>query len=332
MARDREAGRQGQLFGEPVPEKGGPRVGAAPVPEELERIADELPDNLYLGTSSWSFPGWKGLVFDRSVSKATLAREGLAAYARHRLLRAVGIDRTYYAPISAEAFAEYAAVVPDSFRFLVKASGECTSPRRRAGGRNELFLDAGYAADQVVAPFVEGLGKKAGPLVFQFPPLGRAHTGEPARFATLLEEFLRALPSGPWYAVELRDRELFGPEYLDALESAGARHCLNVHPRMPSVAEQARPGASRSSGPLVVRWMLHAGLDYEAAQRRYEPFSRLVDEDTASRSVLAGLCAERAGRADEIVIVANNKAEGSAPLTVFRLAERIAERLRGESV
>lgn len=68
-----------------------------------------------LGTSSWSFPGWAGIVYDHSVSTATLARRGLAAYARHPLLRTVGVDRTYYGPITAEDFAAYAAAVPDEF-------------------------------------------------------------------------------------------------------------------------------------------------------------------------------------------------------------------------
>tara|TARA_B110000116_G_scaffold252820_1_gene249041 strand:- start:988 stop:1329 length:342 start_codon:yes stop_codon:yes gene_type:complete len=75
---------------------------------------------------------------------------------------------------------------------------------------------------------------------------------------------------------------------------------------------------------LVVRWMLHAGLRYQAAKDRYQPFDRLVDEDQPSRegiavAVLDALVAERPA-----FVIANNKAEGSAPLSVFRLAERIA--------
>ena len=69
--------------------------------------------------------------------------------------------------------------------------------------------------------------------------------------------------------------------------------------------------------------MLHAGLHYEAARDRYEPFDQIVDEDRPSReriavAVLDALIAERSA-----FVIANNKAEGSAPLSVFRLAERI---------
>jgi len=317
------------LFGGPPPGV----VGPAEVPAEIAALARELPADVRLGTSSWSFPGWQGIVYDRAVTAGRLARHGLTAYASHPLLRAVGIDRTYYAPLTAAEFAAYAADVPESFRFLVKGAGQCTTPYRRAEGggafeANELFLDGGFANDQVVGPFVEGLGARAGPLVFQFPPLGARIRKEPARFAERLGTFLEALPRGPLYAVELRDRELFGDEYVAALRAAGARHCLNVHPRMPPVAEQRQRTAALGDGPLVVRWMLHSGLEYEQAVERYEPFSRLVDEDPDSRVALAELCVSQIVRRQPVVIVANNKAEGSAPLTICKLAGSIVERLR----
>jgi len=331
MARDPAGKGQLDLFGGP-PTGRGRGVGPAAVPGALDRIAGELPVGVHLGTSSWSFPGWEGLVYDRAATKNVLARTGLGAYARHPLLRTVGIDRTYYAPIPASAFADYAADVPEDFRFLVKGSSETTSPYRRdaAGrraGRNELFLDPGYATDEVVRPFVEGLGDKAGPLVFQFPPVGADHTKDPPRFAERLASFLASLPRGPVYAVELRDRELFCSDYVAALDSGGATHCFNVHPRMPSVGVQRELAAPLADGPLIARWMLHSGLVYEEARQRYEPFSRLVDEDPDARDALAELAIDHSIRRKMVIIVANNKAEGSAPLTVFKLAESIVSRL-----
>jgi uncharacterized protein YecE (DUF72 family) len=306
-------------------------VGPAEVTDDVAALGRGLPRQIRLGTSSWSFPGWSGIVYDREVTPAVLAREGLAAYARHPLLRTVGVDRTFYAPMPATALAEYAAAVPDDFRFLVKAPSLCTSPwvedepgRKRP---NELFLDPSWTAAEAVAPFVEGLGAKAGALVFQLVPLGARITSEPARFAARLGEFLRALPRGPAYAVELRDRALLCPEYAEALAAGGAVHCVNVHPRMPAVADQRRlVDPADASRPLVIRWMLGPGLGYEEARARYEPFSRLVDEDPESREPIAELCIEHMLRGREVIVVANNKAEGSAPLTVGQLARAIARK------
>ncbi len=309
---------QRSLFGDAGP------VGPADIDSDIAEIAAALPPNVRLGTSSWSFPGWAGIVYDRVATPMVLARHGLAAYARHPVLRSVGVDRTFYAPLSARELAEYAAVVPDTFRFLVKAPAACTSPWIEDGSR---FLEASWATAEAVAPYVEGLGPKAGALVFQLVPLGTAHTREPARFAERLGAFLAALPPGPTYAVELRDRALLGPAYEHALAAANAVHCLNVHPRMPPIAEQHRWIDTETRRPLVVRWMLHEGLGYEQAVSRYEPFSRLVDEDPHSREQLADLCVEQALRGRDVLVVANNKAEGSAPLTQCKLARAIGERL-----
>ena len=171
---------------------------------------------------------------------------------------------------------------------------------------------------------VRGLGNLAGPLVFQFPPQGGAITREPARFAERLGRFLEALPEGPLYAVELRDAALLTPSYVDALAAAGARHCLSLHPRMPPALVQREQTAALPSGPLIVRWMLRSGLTYERARQRYAPFSRLVDEDPERRAILAAMCAEHALAGRDVLVVANNKAEGSAPLTLFELARAIA--------
>lgn len=331
------------LFGEPAEPPPGAepltRRGVAPAAAaaEVVRLAAELPPELRLGTSSWSFPGWRGLVYDGEYSEGQLARHGLAAYAAHPLLRAVGIDRTYYRPLSAEELAGYAAVTPASFRFLVKSHDWVTSPWRdaagasRTGGRRSLeenpcFLDAGYAVDAVVAPFVTGLGERGGPLVFQFPPLGRPWANEPGRFVDRLAAFLERLPRGPLYAVEVRNATFLTPAYAAALGNAGVLHCYNVHPRMPPPLEQAEVINPAAAKAFVARWMLNPMFDYAAAQAQYAPFDRLVDEDPQSRDQFAELCLLALGAGRPAYVIVNNKAEGAAPLSVQRLAERIVAR------
>src|SRR5262245_24849554 len=150
-----------------------PGVGAAAVSPILDAAARRLPSHLYLGTSSWAFPGWQGLVYDHTASVSILARHGLSAYAQHPLLRSVCLDRTFYAPLPAADLAAYAAVVPGDFRFMVKAHAWCTQPGRRDPSRsgprayvpNEYFLHPGYATEHVVEPCLTGLGNKAGAIL-----------------------------------------------------------------------------------------------------------------------------------------------------------------------
>ena len=77
---------------------------------------------------------------------------------------------------------------------------------------------------------------------------------------------------------------------------------------------------------VVIRWMLHGGFRYDQAKARYAPFERLVDPDPSTREQVAELVAEAAAAGRETTVVANNKAEGSAPLTLRALAESVLAR------
>lgn len=313
-------------------------VGPAPLDERVRALGERLPRGVFLGTSSWTFPGWAGLVYDREVPATRLSHEGLSAYGQHPVLRTVGIDRTFYGPISAEAFAEYAERVPEGFRFLVKAHEACTLARWPTHERygavrgqvNDRFLHASYATDVVVAPFVEGLGAKAGPLVFQFPPQDPQSFGGPGRFVERLHAFLSALPRGPLYAVEVRNAALLTEEFAQALADVGACPVVAVWRDLPDPWTQAvRTHAARARA-LVVRWMLPPRLGYEEARAKYAPFNRLVDEDVATRQSLARLCSLAARRGQPAFVIINNKAEGSAPLSALKLAARIVREQGGQ--
>jgi uncharacterized protein YecE (DUF72 family) len=316
--------------GDPGDRPAGRRAGVQPaaVPPAVGALAASLPAAIRLGTSSWSFPGWTGIVYapaatGRPLSEATLARDGL--------------DRTFYAPLPADAFARYAAQVPDGFRFVVKAPAAFTDPVVRQPGSgmaardNPTFLDAPAAAAAFVQPAVAGLGPRAGPLVFQFPPLGRRLLADVPRIVARIAAFMTMLARGPAsggppLAVEVRDPELCTAEMAAALRDCGAVPCLAIHARMPPAAVQAEVfGLDREecAWPIVARWNLHAGRAYEEARADYFPFDRLVEEDEPTRAAVARLAARAAALGRTTFVTINNKAEGSGPLSVRRLAAAI---------
>ncbi len=302
---------------------------AAPDRHHVE-LARRLSPLVRLGTMSWSFPGWKGLVYGGDVSSKSLAELGLGAYSKHPLLRAVEIDRSYYEPLSSETLAAFAQQVPSGFGFLLKAHEACTVRRfpsharygKLRGAQNPRFLDAAYATESVIEPARRGLGAKLGAVLFQFPPSAENRT--PQAFANELAAFLAALPAGVTYAVELRNAELLGREYAAALASTGAIHCHNVWSAMPSVSIQAKQLPPSARHPLLIRWLLRPGDEYAVARERYSPFSHLVDPDEQGRERIARLVARAAQHGVPALVLVNNKAEGCAPASVFQLASAIA--------
>jgi uncharacterized protein YecE (DUF72 family) len=335
----------GDLFDDGLPEPPAPpaparrtnagvaKVTPAEQPGSMLELAAAIPERVHLGTSSWNFPGWRGRVWQAEHAESQLSRHGLAAYAQHPLLRSVSLDRSFYRPLSSSQYAAYAAQVPGHFRFVVKAPSLVTDaqvrgPEGRGMQPNPAFLDPQLASSEFVLPALEGLGPKLGALVFQISPLPGSWLRRMPELLQRLGDMLAALPSlsgapDAVVAVEVRDAQLLTPEFVQVLRAAGATYCLGLHAKMPPIEAQLPLLRALWPGPLVCRWNLHrkhGAYGYEEAKALYEPFDRLVDPDPDTRQVLARVIAATAAAGFHSFVTINNKAEGSAPLSVLELA------------
>lgn len=288
---------------------------------EAAAIAARLPQGVFFGTSTWSFPGWAGIVYSRRATTAELAREGLREYARHPLLRTVGIDRGYYGPIPARDLERYAQQLPPGFPCCAKAPEAITAAVRSGGGANPDFLRAERFVEEMVGPFLDVFRRHTGPFVIQLPPAPRTAAPDPAAFAERLDRFLAALPRGARYAVELRDPPLLSPEYRAVLAARGAAHVYNYATAMPMPAEQADRVPVQTAPFAMIRLLMRPGTRYEERREEFLPFDRIVDPSPEMRAQVVGLvrAAVRLGR--ETFVLVNNKAEGCSPATIRALAE-----------
>ena len=328
-----------------------PRAGveATAVDDATRTLAAALPHGLHLGTSSWHFPGWAGLVWGGDYAEATLSKHGLVAYARHPLLRSVSLDRAFYRPLTATQYAGYAAQVPAHFRFVVKAPAlVCDAQVRAEDGRgrapNPAFLSTELAIRQFVQPALEGLGDKVGALVFQISPLPRHMLARlPAlidRIGALLSALPRLQPAAPGgvIALEVRDAAFLAPEHAPHLArtlraaraASGNRvtYCLGLHAKMPPIEDQLPLLRALWPGPLVCRWNLnpvHGPYGYEEAERLYKPYDRLHHPAPETRAALAAVIAGTTGRGQNAFVTISNHAEGCAPLMVRGVAEEVAK-------
>ena len=317
-------------------------VRPAPFDPALVALAAALPPQLRLGTSSWTYPGWNSLVWDGDYPDSVLSREGLAAYAQHPLLRCVGIDRSFYRPLTASQYADYAAQVPADFRFVVKAPSLVTDAlvRSKSGqGRqaNPAFLDPDLAWRTFVQPALEGLGAKVGALVFQLSPLPLAQLQRWPELLQRLHAMLLAQPAlAPTapdgvLAVEVRDPQCLTPEFAAVLRATGATYCLGLHAKMPRLQEQLPLLRSLWPGPLVCRWNLnplHGAYGYEVAEKEYSPYDQLVDPDLDTRLLLARTLAGVTGAGQNAFVTVSNKAEGCSPLSVRALSQQVQQLLQ----
>jgi len=295
---------------------------------ELESLRDRLPSKVRFGTSSWTFPGWAGLVYTKRYgSQKRFLRESLGEYASHPLMRTVGIDRGYYTPVPAEDLATYARQLPDDFRAAMKVWQQVTMPGfprhprygENAGRPNPDFLNPALFVESVHAPVLASFARNMGPWIVEIAPC--PFPVDPSWFSQRLGAFLREVPRDFPFAIELRDRGLLTKPYAHTLREHDASHVFNYWSRMPGIAEQMRH-EELLEGPLVVaRLLLPPGKRYADLKEQYAPFDRLVAPQEDMRREVVALLRAALERDAECYVLVNNKAEGSSPLTVQALAK-----------
>jgi uncharacterized protein YecE (DUF72 family) len=298
--------------------------------ETAAAIAARLPEKIFLGTSSWSYPEWEGIVYSRRQTPAQLAREGLSEYARHPLLTTVGIDRSFYAPIPREDLQRYAGQLPAGFPCCLKAPQAVTSAvaagpaGQSSRGANPDYLEPARFMEEIAAPVLEVFEEHAGPVILQFPPVPSSFRPTPGAFAERLGRFLAALPKSLSYAVELREPSLLTNDYRETLAANGAAHVYNYSGTMPMPAEQAEIVPIGTAPFVVVRLLMPPGNRYEERREALAPFNRLSAPDDRMRREVAALALAAAATHRPVSILVNNKAEGCSPLTIRAFAEILA--------
>jgi uncharacterized protein YecE (DUF72 family) len=156
-----------------------------------------LPMDLYVGTSGFSYKEWKGSFYPAELP----ASDWLRYYAER--LPAVEINNTFYRMPKKEVLASWAAQVPESFRFVVKAPRRITHIKRL----KDVEADAAFLFDTLGA-----LGVRRGPVLVQLPPNLPKDT-------VRLDAFLKGVPEEFPLAFEFRNPSWHSPDVLDRLRA-----------------------------------------------------------------------------------------------------------------
>lgn len=301
----------------------------------LRRLAEE--HRIYLGTVSWRFPGWCGLLYDEErylwrthFSKKRFNARCLEEYAG--IFPTVEVDSTYYALPKTDFIAGLAAQTPPGFLFSFKVPDDITIktyPRvgtfgDRAGQPNELFLSAGLFQMGFLRR-LEPIRDRVGALIFEFSHFQADDFAHGRDFVEALDRFFAELPGGWRYAVEIRNRNWLHPDYFAMLRRRGVAHVYNHWTRMPPVAEQLELRPPGETPFVVGRWLLTPGRSLEWARSQFEPFHQLREIDPGARRTLIDLVRGAMGDPDRgpVFLYVGNELEGNALHTVADVLEAV---------
>lgn len=299
-------------------------------------VPADYRDTLRIGTCSWKYDSWKGLIYDADTRYH--ADDYLVDYSRS--LTSVEVDQWFWSLFPGEikmpdprTVTTYAASVPADFVFTVKAPNSITlthfyarqPPRHRAFANrpNEHFLSTA-----LVGRFLDALAplhSRLGPVMFQFEFLNTRKMPTPQAFFDRLDGFLSELPAGFRYAVETRNPNYLEPAFFDTLRRHGAGTVLLDGYHMPPPGRVARDHDTRTADFVLLR--LH-GPDRAGIERRTgKDWSRIAEP--RERGIADAVEIVRRNAESNVVtyVNVNNHYEGSAPLTI----ERFLKALRQES-
>ena len=291
---------------------------------------------VFIGTSSWKYPGWRGQLYDEGrylwhgkFSGARFQKACLAEYAE--VFKTVCVDAAYYKFPDNRYLEGLVTIVPEDFLFAFKVTDEVTIkkfsnlPRfgLRAGNPNENFLNADLFASGFLKP-CEPFRKFIGLLIFEFSRFYPSDYQHGRDFLADLGAFLGRLPTGWPYGVEIRNKNFLHADYFATLKQHGVAHVFNSWTGMPPVKDQLGLAGSRTNPDLCpARFLLKPGRKYQEAVRLFEPYDTIKDANPEARAAGGTLIREgvEAGPKKKTFIYVNNRLEGNALVTIAAMVD-----------
>ena len=159
---------------------------------------------IWIGTSGYNYPEWKGSFYPEKIKSADMLKFDAAAF------DSVEINYTFYRMPNAKTIEHWAGDTPEDFRFVLKAPKRITHERRLKDFGDTLAVFVRLAS---------GLEARLGPLLFQLPPNLKKDLPR-------LEAFLDEIPDAARAAFEFRHESWFDEDVFAALRARGAALCV----------------------------------------------------------------------------------------------------------
>jgi uncharacterized protein YecE (DUF72 family) len=292
----------------------------------LEPLEIPYQGKLKIGTCSWKYDSWKGIIYQ---NRKYGAYDYLADYALH--FNTVEIDQWFWSLFpqgvklpDPNVVHRYSDSVPDAFRFSVKAPNAITlthyyakqpkASQSHANQPNPNFLDR-----ELLCKFLETLEPmkdKLGPIMFQFEYLNKQKMAGLPAFLERLGTFFAQAPKEYQYAIEIRNPNYLKQAHFDFLREQRLGCVLLDGYYMPPIGEVTRNFEVNTAGFLVLR--LH-GVDRSGIEKKTKGlWDQIIEPQDARLAAAANISHNALQSGVDVCVNVNNHYEGCGPLTIQR--------------
>jgi len=277
---------------------------------------------LRIGTCSWKYDSWKGLVYSDS-SKPNYLKEYSDKY------NTVEIDQWFWSLFKgkkialprANVAAAYGASVPENFRFTIKMPNSITLTHfYDKDSEGNLIENPYFLSEDVFASTIHnlwGMKEKIAFLMFQFEYLNKQKMPSIGLFIDKLKSFMEKTDPQYRYAIEIRNPNYLQKEFFQFLKETNITPVLLQGYYMPPIDETIDSWRDYFGGNLIIR--LH-GPDRSVIEGKTKGiWNKIVEPKDAELLRIMVKVKDLLERGIDIYLNVNNHYEGSAPLTIEKI-------------
>jgi len=254
-------------------------------------------DDLRIGTSAFTAAGWESAFYPAGMKPA----DYLSYYATK--FDTVEVDSTFYRTPSVATVSGWERKTPAGFILTAKVPQIIT--------HEKVLQDC----DDDLKHFLETMGlmgDKLGPLLFQFGYFNKMAFKSGKEFLARLEAFLRKLPQGYRFAVEIRDKQWLNAEFFDLLRAHKVAYAVIDQAWMPLVNEIFEKFDPVTADFAYVRLL----GDRKGIEQKTKVWDKVIVDRSGELMNWVNVCQRTVRRGISTYVYVNNHYAGFAPATV----------------
>jgi uncharacterized protein YecE (DUF72 family) len=254
-------------------------------------------NEIRLGTSAFTAAGWEQAFYLAGMKPA----DYLSYYATK--FDAVEVDSTFYRTPAISTVKNWYAKTPPGFLFAAKVPQIITHEKMLADCAEDFrsFLVS-----------MDCLGEKLGPLLLQFGYFNQTVFPSVDDFLARLAPFLKKVPSGYRFALEIRNKHWLVPRFLDALRERNVALALIDQSWMPRPKELFERRDPITADFAYVRWL----GDRKGIEQQTKTWNKIIVDRTADLGEWVEVLRKVSERRIQILAFANNHYAGFGPGTL----------------
>jgi uncharacterized protein YecE (DUF72 family) len=251
-----------------------------------------------IGTSAFTAAGWETAFYPAGMKAA----EYLTYYATK--FNTVEVDSTFYRTPAVSTVNGWANKTPEGFMFALKVPQSITHEKVLADCDEEFekFVDT-----------ADCLGNdKLGPMLLQFPYFNKTAFKSGKEFLARIEPFLKRLPKGYRFALEIRNKQWLTAEFFDILREHKVAYALIDQAWMPRANEIFEKFDPITADFTYIRLL----GDRKGIEKQTKTWDKIIVDRSRELMSWVNVCQRTIRRGVSTYVYVNNHYAGFAPATV----------------